>query len=129
MVARHPLFAPLYARISVAGERHGMAEHRDEMLRGLTGRVVEVGAGNGLNFAHYPSSVTEVVAIKPEPYLRERARAAAASAPVPTATPSVRSPTPASTSSTCTASCSRPASVRSSSRRRSSGRRAAPDVT
>ncbi len=44
--------------------------------------MVEVGAGNGLNFGHYPATVGEVVAVEPEPYLRERARAAAARAPV-----------------------------------------------
>ena len=49
---------------------------------GLTGRVVEVGAGNGLNFGHYPATVTEVVAVEPEPYLRERAEEAARAAPV-----------------------------------------------
>jgi ubiquinone/menaquinone biosynthesis C-methylase UbiE len=53
------------------------------MLAGLRGRVIEVGAGNGLNFAHYPSSVTEVVAIEPEDYLRGLAAEAAAEAPVP----------------------------------------------
>ncbi len=52
-------------------------EHRDELLAGLHGRVVEIGAGNGLNFAHYPSSVDEVVAVEPEAYLRQKARAAA----------------------------------------------------
>ena len=34
--------------------------------------------GNGLNFAHYPGSVTEVIAIEPEPGLRAAAREAAA---------------------------------------------------
>jgi ubiquinone/menaquinone biosynthesis C-methylase UbiE len=42
-----------------------------------------VGAGHGLNFPHYPSTVTEVVAIEPEPTLREAASKAAADAPVP----------------------------------------------
>lgn len=36
--------------------------------------MVEVGAGNGLNFKHYPAEVTEVVAVEPEPYLLEKAR-------------------------------------------------------
>jgi ubiquinone/menaquinone biosynthesis C-methylase UbiE len=45
--------------------------------------VIEVGAGNGLNFAHYPSSVTRLVAVEPEPILREAASKAAARAPVP----------------------------------------------
>jgi ubiquinone/menaquinone biosynthesis C-methylase UbiE len=80
---RHPLFARLYARLSPGVERKGGAEHRAELLAGVAGRVVEVGAGNGLNFAHYPAAVTEVVAVEPEPYLRERAAEAAAAAPVP----------------------------------------------
>ena len=74
---RHPVFARVYQRVSAAGEAAGAAAHRDELLAGLTGRVVEVGAGNGLNFAHYPSSVTEVVAVEPEPFLRARAGEAA----------------------------------------------------
>ena len=57
--------------------------HRDELLAGLTGRVLEVGAGSGLCFGHYPDTVSEVVAIEPEPYLRRLAEQAAASAPVP----------------------------------------------
>ena len=64
-------------------ERMGQREHRQEMLSGLSGRVVELGAGNGINFRHYPSAVTEVVAVEPEPCLRERAKEAARGAPVP----------------------------------------------
>lgn len=80
---RHPVFARLYARLSSSMEAKGAAAHRDEMLAGLTGRVVEVGAGNGLNFSHYPATVTEVVAVEPEPHLRKLAAAAAANAGVP----------------------------------------------
>ncbi len=50
---------------------------RDQLLAGLTGRVLEIGAGNGMNFAHYPDSVAEVVAVEPEPYLRAKAERAA----------------------------------------------------
>lgn len=78
----HPIFARLYARISGAAEAKGAAEHREEMLAGLDVRVVEVGAGNGLNFGHYPPSVTEVVAVEPEPYLRNLAKVVAADAKV-----------------------------------------------
>ena len=80
---RHPLFARIYQRISVKGEAKGEAAFRDELLDGVAGRVIEVGAGNGLNFGHYPKGVVEVLAVEPEPYLRARADAAAASAPVP----------------------------------------------
>lgn len=79
----HPIFARMYALISRKMEKKGVAEHRDEMLAGLEGRVVEVGAGNGLNFGHYPATVTEVVAVEPEPYLRSRAEEAARQARVP----------------------------------------------
>jgi ubiquinone/menaquinone biosynthesis C-methylase UbiE len=81
----HPVFARIYARISAGAEARGAAEHRDEMLAGITGRVVEVGAGNGLNFAHYPPSVTEVIAVEPEAHLRKLAEAAASGAEVPVA--------------------------------------------
>ena len=57
-------------------------ENRRELLAGLTGRLVEVGAGNGLNFRHYPPTVDEVVAVEPEPFLREKALEAAAGAAV-----------------------------------------------
>ncbi|HEV2062299.1 MAG TPA: methyltransferase domain-containing protein, partial [Solirubrobacteraceae bacterium] len=68
--------------MSARAEDVGQREHRRELLEGLRGRVVEVGAGNGLNFPHYPPEVEEVVAVEPEPFLRERAVAAAAEAPV-----------------------------------------------
>jgi SAM-dependent methyltransferase len=79
----HPLFARFYDRLSVGAEGKGAAEHRDELLSDLSGRVIEVGAGNGLNFAHYPPSVSEVVAVEPEAYLRERAERRARDAKVP----------------------------------------------
>lgn len=80
--ARHPLFARGYERTSRKMEDRGQREHRQTLLAGLTGTVVEIGAGNGLNFPFYPQSVAVVVAVEPEPYLRERAAAAAAQAPV-----------------------------------------------
>jgi ubiquinone/menaquinone biosynthesis C-methylase UbiE len=60
-----------------------IGDHRRRLLAGLTGRVIEVGAGNGLNFPHYPATVTGVLAVEPEPYLRRLALAAASQAPVP----------------------------------------------
>ena len=63
--------------MSPATDAKGGAEHRRELLTGLSGRVLELGAGNGLNFPHYPDTVSEIVAVEPEAYLRERAREAA----------------------------------------------------
>jgi ubiquinone/menaquinone biosynthesis C-methylase UbiE len=79
---RHPVFARCYARVGHLMEAE-VAEHRSKLLAGLTGRVIEVGAGNGLNFLYYPATVTEVLAVEPEPYLRRLALAAARQAPVP----------------------------------------------
>lgn len=80
---QHPRFARMYARISRESEQRGTAAHRDRMLAGLTGRVIEIGAGNGLNFSHYPDTVTEVLAVEPEDRLRALAEQAATHAPVP----------------------------------------------
>jgi ubiquinone/menaquinone biosynthesis C-methylase UbiE len=80
---RHPIFARVFDRTSPAMERD-VGHRRDELLAGLTGRVVEIGAGNGASFSHYPSTVDELVAVEPEPFLRRKAIERAASAPVRT---------------------------------------------
>jgi ubiquinone/menaquinone biosynthesis C-methylase UbiE len=81
--ARHPVFARIYTQVADRAEGRGGAEHRRRLLAGLSGRVIEVGAGSGANFAHYPSTVGEVVAVEPENYLRERAQHAARKASIP----------------------------------------------
>jgi SAM-dependent methyltransferase len=78
---RNPLFARLFPLCGRLMERE-VAPLRRELLAGLEGRVVEIGAGNGMNFQHYPPRVAEVVAVEPEPYLRAKAVEAAAAAPV-----------------------------------------------
>jgi ubiquinone/menaquinone biosynthesis C-methylase UbiE len=79
---RHPIFARFFNRLSRGMERE-LGPQRERLLDGLRGRVLEVGAGNGMNFSHYPASVAEVVALEPEPYLRAKALEAAARATVP----------------------------------------------
>jgi SAM-dependent methyltransferase len=81
--ARHPIFARFYARLSAEMEKAGVGDHRHRLLAGLSGSVLEIGAGNGLNFRHYPLAVTRVVAIEPEPHLRALAAISADRADVP----------------------------------------------
>jgi SAM-dependent methyltransferase len=78
-----PRFARMYVRVANAAERRGATEHRRRLLEGLSGTVLELGAGHGLNFPHYPAAVTDVIAVEPEPTLRALATAAGASTPVP----------------------------------------------
>jgi ubiquinone/menaquinone biosynthesis C-methylase UbiE len=79
----HPVFARVYALLSERMDRAGAAEHRHTILAGVSGRVIELGSGNGRMFAHYPPEVTKVVAVEPEPSMRALAVEAARSAPVP----------------------------------------------
>ncbi|MGW7003712.1 methyltransferase domain-containing protein [Streptomyces sp. NPDC054933] len=74
----HPVFARAYARWApLADARLEMGRHRRELLAGLSGRVIEIGAGSGLTFRYYPAAVSEVVAIEPERRLRRAAADAA----------------------------------------------------
>lgn len=79
---RHPIFARVFDCVCPSLERE-VGRYRAELLAGLSGSVVEVGAGNGANFKHYPATVQEVIALEPEAYLRRKAIAAAQDAPVP----------------------------------------------
>jgi len=65
------------------GERLGLRALRRRAVAGLRGRVLELGAGTGLNFPHYRDA-TEVVAVEPDPAMRRRAatRARADSVPI-----------------------------------------------
>ena len=78
----NPFFARVWTTLS-AHEPESIRRLRRENLAGLTGRVLEVGAGTGTNFEFYPAEVTEVVAIEPELRLAALARQAAATAPIP----------------------------------------------
>jgi SAM-dependent methyltransferase len=78
----NPFFARLWTFLAQHESDH-LRSLRLENLAGLSGRVLEVGAGTGTNFVLYPTSVEEVVAIEPEPRLTAAAQRTAATAPVP----------------------------------------------
>lgn len=79
----NPLFARFFDRFAARDKGRGEDELRRELLAGLSGTVVEVGAGNGINFPHLPAEIEELIAVEPEPYLRRAATEAATKAPVP----------------------------------------------
>ncbi|RAU95610.1 SAM-dependent methyltransferase [Mycobacterium colombiense] len=80
-VVDNPFFARVWPVVATH-EAEAIRAMRRENLAGLSGRVLEVGAGIGTNFPHYPDSVDEVIAVEPEPRLAAQARAAAQAVPL-----------------------------------------------
>ena len=81
---RRPVFANmLYPRFREAAQEHGEDRYRQQLLDGLTGRVLELGCGDGAHFRLYPEAVTELVAVEPEENLLKRANEVAAEARCP----------------------------------------------
>jgi SAM-dependent methyltransferase len=54
------------------------AAHRRAVVGQARGRVLEIGAGTGFNFAHYPPEVNEIVAVEPSRGMLKRAEHRAA---------------------------------------------------
>ncbi|MDQ2904704.1 MAG: class I SAM-dependent methyltransferase [Chloroflexota bacterium] len=78
-------FANFYERTSRRGsERRFMEPLRKEIVDAARGVVLEVGAGNGLNFAFYdPAQVTRVEAVEPDSAMLGYARTRMETARVP----------------------------------------------
>jgi ubiquinone/menaquinone biosynthesis C-methylase UbiE len=72
------MFAAGYDTFQATMERNFMGALRREMLSGATGRVVEIGAGTGVNLEHYPRTIDELVATEPEEPMAKRLRRKAA---------------------------------------------------
>jgi ubiquinone/menaquinone biosynthesis C-methylase UbiE len=66
------ILALVYDPFLWLGEIAGMRRRRSTLLRGARGRVVEIGAGTGLNIAHYPDGIAELALTEPEPTMRQR---------------------------------------------------------
>jgi SAM-dependent methyltransferase len=66
------LGAQIYDPFLALAERRGMASRRRALLAGARGRVLELGAGTGLNLEHYPAELDELVLTEPEPAMRAR---------------------------------------------------------
>jgi ubiquinone/menaquinone biosynthesis C-methylase UbiE len=68
------LFAAMYDRMLAASEDAGLRESRHDLLAQASGRVLEIGAGTGLNVEHYPDSVSDIVFTEPEEPMARRLR-------------------------------------------------------
>jgi ubiquinone/menaquinone biosynthesis C-methylase UbiE len=65
------------------GEHRVMADLRREVVGWAGGRVLEVGAGTGLNIPHYGEGLRELVLTEPEPAMSQRLQRRAKRAQVP----------------------------------------------
>jgi ubiquinone/menaquinone biosynthesis C-methylase UbiE len=75
-VTSHPIFAAFYRWAGWLGDRAGFAARRQRLLADAAGVVVEIGAGTGLNFRHYPAGL-DVLATEPDLHMLKAARKAA----------------------------------------------------
>jgi ubiquinone/menaquinone biosynthesis C-methylase UbiE len=64
--------ALIYDPILWWAERSGMAERRRRLLDGARGRVLEIGAGTGLNMEYYPADLDRLVMAEPELHMARR---------------------------------------------------------
>jgi len=72
MAIRRRLFAALYDTVSKGSEAAGLSDERRQLLAGAEGATLEIGAGTGLNLAHYPAGVTRLALAEPDEHMRRR---------------------------------------------------------
>jgi ubiquinone/menaquinone biosynthesis C-methylase UbiE len=66
------IFALVYNPFLWLGEIAGMRRLRRTLLDSARGKVVEIGAGTGLNVEHYPDNVDDLVLTEPDAAMRRR---------------------------------------------------------
>lgn len=72
-----PLLARIYDAVLAPTEWMGVRDQRRRLMDGLSGRVVEIGAGTGLNVPLYSATAHEVHAIEPDRHMLEKLRSKA----------------------------------------------------
>lgn len=75
------LFAALYDRGLKSTEEAGLGQMRADLLAGAAGRVIEIGAGTGVNIDLYPDAVQDLVLVEPDPHMAKRLRERLAGSP------------------------------------------------
>lgn len=73
--------AAIYETATRGAEDACLRRWRSELLASLGGRVLEIGAGTGLNLPRYPAAVERVVLAEPDPHMRRRLAARVAAEP------------------------------------------------
>jgi ubiquinone/menaquinone biosynthesis C-methylase UbiE len=68
------VFATAYDAAFVPAEMRGFRSIRRELAGQATGKVLELGAGTGLNLDHYPQDTTELILTEPNPHMASKLR-------------------------------------------------------
>ena len=72
MSLRSSLFAAMYDRMSRSSEEAGVGEMRQRLLSDVSGDILELGAGTGMNLSHYDEGLASLVLTEPEPAMLRR---------------------------------------------------------
>jgi ubiquinone/menaquinone biosynthesis C-methylase UbiE len=75
------VFAAAYDPVMSPLEHRRLGERRRELLAGLSGELLDLGAGTGANLAHLPRSIRRVIAVEPDPAMVRRLHHRAAAHP------------------------------------------------
>ena len=67
-------FSAMYDRGFQGAEDAGLREMRRELLAQARGRVLELGAGTGLNLEHYPREIESLTMVEPDPHMTKQLR-------------------------------------------------------
>ena len=73
------IFAVVYDTAFILAERRGFRDVRKDLVGQSKGRVVELGAGTGLNLEHYSEDVSELLLTEPDPHMAAKLRKRAGS--------------------------------------------------
>lgn len=74
------LSARLYDTVLATAERRALRDWRRQLITGVGGTVLEIGAGTGANLPAYGRQVERLLLLEPDPTMRRRVRGRAAAA-------------------------------------------------
>jgi SAM-dependent methyltransferase len=69
-----PVFARIYDTTFILAEWRGLRDVRRDLVSRASGRVLELGAGTGLNLPHYVGTVSELLLTEPDPHMAAKLR-------------------------------------------------------
>lgn len=60
--------------IDLSMSSSNLEQYRQELLKDVSGEILEIGFGTGLNLPHYPEQVTKITTVEPNPGMQKLAR-------------------------------------------------------